>query len=178
MSTYGERLLDALKAAGKSRRQLALALGITEQAVGNIVNGGPTTFFTARNSAEAAAFLGVEHYWLATGKGPRKPRASDWPFRHVELSEVAQLDDSQRLQLEGGMRLMLTQLWKDRHPDAAEPYKLVATLGAQGPIEEVPPELRALAERARALEAAMRTAADTMRVAVDGTPPPTKKKGT
>lgn len=169
MTTYAERLLDALKAAGKSRRQLALAIGVSEQAVGNIVNGGPNTFFMAKNSAEAAAFLGVEHYWLATGKGPRQARASDWPLKHVQLHEVTQLSEPERLQLEGGMRMLLTQLWNARHPDGAgEPYKIAATLPAHsGSLAEVPPELRALAERQRQLEEAVRAAADSLRGAVD-----------
>lgn len=166
-TTYGQRLLTALRWAGKKRRELANALGITEQAVGNIVNGNERTFFMANNSAEAAAFLGVDHYWLATGKGEMIPRASDWPFEHVPLAEVRELADNERLQLEGAMRIVLSQLWQSRHPGEAEPYRSSLTLAARGPVEENPPDLRALAERQKQLEQAVRQAADHMRAAVE-----------
>jgi transcriptional regulator with XRE-family HTH domain len=166
--TYGRRLLDALTAAGKTRRQLANALGITEQAVGNIVNGGAKTFFMANNSAEAAAFLGVDHYWLATGKGEREPRGSDWPFPNVSLDEVRALGDSERLQLEGAMRMVLSILWQARHPGEVDPYKITTTLPGRGPADAQPADLKALEERQRALEQAVRQAADHMRRAVGG----------
>jgi transcriptional regulator with XRE-family HTH domain len=174
-TTYGERLLEALKHAGKSRRQLAQALGITEQAVGNIVNGGPqsTRYFMANNSAEAAAFLGVDHYWLATGKG-KMVGASAWPFANVQLHEIQDLQVPERLQLEGAMRMMLTQLWHTRNPGQPSPYKSTAVLSARGPVEEAPADLRALAQRQRQLEDAVRAAANHLSNAVD---PPLRKDG-
>lgn len=175
-TTYGQRLLEALKAAGKSRRQLATALGITEQAVGNIINGKETTFFMANNSAEAAAFLDVDHYWLATGKGQMELRGTDWPFKSVALGEVRELNEVEVLQLEGALRMMLTHLFQHRHgSDGNDPaYKVVGTLSGRGPVEEVPPDLRALAERQRQLEEAVRNAGNLLREAV--APPPGQRK--
>jgi len=165
--SYAERLLDAMNAAGLNRRKLALAIGISEQAVGNVINGGANTSFIAKNSAEAAKVLGVEHYWLATGKGPRLAGDS-WPFKNVQFSEVAQLTEPERLQLEGAMRLMLSQLWRDRH-GGPDPHRGDDNLPApMEPLSEVPPEFKALAERQRILEEAMRAAANSMMRAAGG----------
>lgn len=64
MTTYGQRLAEALKAAKKSRRELATALGISVQAVGDVIRGD-TIAFTAENNAKAALFLGVSPNRLA-----------------------------------------------------------------------------------------------------------------
>lgn len=69
--TYGTRLKHALDVSEKSRASLAEHLDISVQAVGQVITGGRSRSqaFTAENSAKAAAFLGVSHYWLATGEG-------------------------------------------------------------------------------------------------------------
>lgn len=64
MNTYGQRLADALKAANKSRKELAAALGISVQAVGDVIRGN-TISFTAENNAKAALFLKVSPNKLA-----------------------------------------------------------------------------------------------------------------
>ena len=65
---YGERLGRALELARKERGQLASALGISSQAVGQVIRG-KTGAFTAENNARAARFLEVDSFWLATGEG-------------------------------------------------------------------------------------------------------------
>lgn len=74
-TTYGERLDLALKHAKKSRAELAQRLrnpagefGVSASAVAQVLNGKSNSL-TAENSALAAAFLGVNHHWLATGVG-------------------------------------------------------------------------------------------------------------
>lgn len=173
-ATYAQRLREALRHSGKSRRQLASAIGVTEQAVANVYNGGPRTYFMANNSAEAAAFLGVDHYWLATGKGQMCGRR-DWPFENVQLVEVQQLSEAERLQLEGGMRVLLAQMWRARNPDEPDLYRKATTLPAHGPLQEVPPELRALRERQRQLEDAARRTKQP-NGAADATPKPSKTR--
>lgn len=80
--SYGDRLDEALKAAGKTRGDLARVIGITEQAIGQVINGS-TDKLKARHSAIAARFLKCDHYWLATGEGaarsasPLSPLAAD-----------------------------------------------------------------------------------------------------
>lgn len=68
LMTYGERLNHAIKLEGSSRRLLARAVGITEQAVGQCIRGD-TEFLKVPGSVKAAEFLKVDHTWLATGKG-------------------------------------------------------------------------------------------------------------
>lgn len=86
--TYGERLQLALDLAGRDRSELAKALGISVQAVGQTLRG-ETKAHTAENCAEAAKFLNVDPYWLATDKGqPRPPRLALSKERDL-LSEAA-----------------------------------------------------------------------------------------
>lgn len=74
MSTYGDRIAQqlALKRAGgqKTRKGLAQAVGISVQAVGQVVRG-ETKAFTAENNALAAAYLECDPGWLATGKATK-----------------------------------------------------------------------------------------------------------
>lgn len=69
MNNYGQRLATALKAENKSRKDLATALGISVQAVGDVIRG-KTNSFTAENNAKAAVFLKVSPNMLA---GVEKP---------------------------------------------------------------------------------------------------------
>lgn len=71
---YGERLQAAMTHARKARKDVARALGITAQAVGDVVRG-KSRAFTAENSAKAAVFLGVSAHWLSTGEGDMIPSA-------------------------------------------------------------------------------------------------------
>ena len=48
--SYGERLKEAIKLAGSSRKALGVDLGITEQAIGMVVRGD-TNALTATASA-------------------------------------------------------------------------------------------------------------------------------
>lgn len=94
--TYGNRLQKALALAGKDRAQLAQALEISVQAVGQVIVGSSRTkSFTAANSAKAAQFLGVNHYWLATGEGLPLVK-SDWPFTMIDRAQYDALDAEQR----------------------------------------------------------------------------------
>lgn len=72
MNTYGERLEEALRLAGCERKALCGAVGITLQALGQVISG-KTKALTAENSARAAKFLQVDHFWLATGEGMARP---------------------------------------------------------------------------------------------------------
>lgn len=78
MSPFGERLQQALDSSGTSRKELAAALGISVQAVGQAINDGR---FSAANTARAARRLNVNWYWLATGEETAEPQA-------VVLSDV------------------------------------------------------------------------------------------
>ena len=70
---YGSRLEQALQLARKSRGELARHLGVSSQAIGQVISGA-TKSLTAENSTRAARILRVDHHWLATGEG--EPRAA------------------------------------------------------------------------------------------------------
>lgn len=66
--TYAERFKKGLARPGKTRAGAAQAMGISVQAVGQIVSG-KTKAATAENNAAAAVYFGCDPSWLATGKG-------------------------------------------------------------------------------------------------------------
>lgn len=69
--TYGKRLEEALKKAGKSRTELADHIGYTRQAIGMLINfkgNRPRTLNTDAH-VKAARFLGVNPDWLLYGSG-------------------------------------------------------------------------------------------------------------
>lgn len=74
------------------RAKLAEALDVSVQAVGMVLSG-KTRALTAENSAKAARFLKVDHYWLATGLGEPRPtdkisdEAMDMARRYDRLNE-------------------------------------------------------------------------------------------
>lgn len=90
--TYGQRLAHAIELARVDRAKLATAIGVSVQAVGQVIKG-VTKALTADNSARAARFLRVDHFWLATGEGePRPPglteEATSFARRYDKLSEA------------------------------------------------------------------------------------------
>jgi len=92
--TYGARLKYALALRGRSRKELAEFLGISVQAVGQVING-PTVALTAENHEKAVRLLGIDGYWLATGIGDAEPKALAWPFKRIDLKKVQALNDEQ-----------------------------------------------------------------------------------
>lgn len=93
--SYGERLKEALELAGKDRPALATALGISVQAIGQVIKGH-TQAFTAENNAKAARFLKVDSYWLATGEGVAKLQGADWPFGLIDRERYESLEPERR----------------------------------------------------------------------------------
>lgn len=100
METFGDRISAALDFSKKDRRELAAHLGVSEQAVGQVINGH-TKAMSAYNAARAARFLGVSFYWLCTGQGrivePAALPARDWPFRRVTADDIRSLREADRL---------------------------------------------------------------------------------
>lgn len=89
--TYGKRLDKALGAAGKSRKELAAQLGCSPQAVGMVITGAgkQERFLSVENHAEAARFLRVDSYWLATGKGEMRPSEARPSGLSSDAAEIA-----------------------------------------------------------------------------------------
>lgn len=68
--SYAKRLQDSLHRAGRTRKQLAPALGVTPQAIGMVLNdtGQMGRKLSAVNNEKAAAYLGISRLWLLTGE--------------------------------------------------------------------------------------------------------------
>lgn len=95
--SYGERLKEAMDLARVDRARLAAALGISVQAVGQVILG-KTNSLTADKSAKAARFLKVDHYWLATGEGePRQSGLSDEAMAFAARYDKLNLGERTRL---------------------------------------------------------------------------------
>ena len=109
--TYGKRLEEALRLAGKDRPALAAALDISVQAVGQVITGGRSgnQTFTAENSARAARFLKVDHFWLATGEGDAKLEGADWPFSMIDRGRYESLEAEQRGYVQAGLESLLAE---------------------------------------------------------------------
>ena len=67
MTTFGERLQEAITNAGRTRAEVASAIGCTVQAIGLCVTGNNASM-SAENTARAARYLGCDVFWLATGE--------------------------------------------------------------------------------------------------------------
>jgi hypothetical protein len=68
MSTYPDRLTEAMAQAGYDITRLAKELGISYVAVQKAAQKGA---FGSLNNLKAAKILKVNHHWLATGEGER-----------------------------------------------------------------------------------------------------------
>lgn len=90
--SYADRLNQAMALRGKSRRELAEAMGISVQAVGMVCRG-QSGAFTAENNAKAAAFLRVSPDWLATEMGDISPKLGKTSTpSHTETQNVTPVD--------------------------------------------------------------------------------------
>ena len=105
--SYGTRLEEALTLAGKSRQDLCTAIGISEQAIGQVIQG-KTKAFTAENNARAARYLRVDSYWLATGEGHAKLEGADWPFGLIDRERYESLDAERRGAIQNELEKLIT----------------------------------------------------------------------
>lgn len=106
MNTYGERLEHALQISRKDRVALGKELGISIQAIGQVI-AGKTKALTAENSARAARFLDVDQIWLATGEGvpdAHKRGREQWPFASISQSRWVSYDEQLRSAWEAWIR--------------------------------------------------------------------------
>jgi transcriptional regulator with XRE-family HTH domain len=108
--TYGKRLNEAMEIAGKTRADLAKALGTSPQAIGQCIRGD-TGALTAENSAKAAACCAVDHYWLATGQGKPRPELA-WPFELFDNDDYMRVSAEYRARIENELAGEIMRLKK------------------------------------------------------------------
>lgn len=89
---FGDRLAHALALAEESRDGLAKALGISVQAISQVINGTSKSL-TAENTLKAARHLSVSAYWLATGEeSPRGAHVLRESLSDEAISYAAEFD--------------------------------------------------------------------------------------
>lgn len=105
MDTYGKRLDAALKAKldpKKDRKWLAGKIGISEQALSQVILGG-TKALKAANHEMAVEALDCSGMWLATGTGEMTPTKVLWPFQLIGPDQYKQLDAEFKRHIENDM---------------------------------------------------------------------------
>lgn len=137
MANYWERLSEAMAHAGVSLKTLQDHLGVSYQAIKKVADG-KTKSLTAENNAEAARFLGVNSYWLATGKEamsqserydagtyclterlhakeaqPSYRAAHVWPFDSIAPAEYDCLSERQKGVVEGYIKRLVEEAGSD-----------------------------------------------------------------
>ena len=84
-----DRIDLALRHAGKSRSELATAIGLTTQAISNLKRREGSTL-RPENVAKAARYMQCDLYWLCTGEGaeyePARDCAPTWGFLACEIA--------------------------------------------------------------------------------------------
>ena len=140
--TFRERLVFALQAAGKQRRDLYKPVGLSIQAVTNVMQG-KTVIFSAEHVIRTARFLGVSPLWLATGEGPicedldpqyapLLQQLASLPLRKRRLAlKLCQLavtavtnDNQQKLQqLQDSLHIIISQGSSDISDATQRPYQ-------------------------------------------------------
>lgn len=115
MNSYGERLEQALKLAGRERQELADGIKVSVQAIGQVISG-KSKALNAENTALAARFLGVDFFWLATGIGSPAPSQifgkTTWPFS-TPLEELLLLPEEEQKQIDKFLAFTLAD-WHSR----------------------------------------------------------------
>ena len=82
MVEYSERLKTAMAHANVKTRTLADAIGMTYQGVKKVLDG-KSNAFSAENNSRAAAVLGVNPDWLATGAGAMAATSNVEPSQDI-----------------------------------------------------------------------------------------------
>jgi antitoxin HigA-1 len=116
VNNYGARLAEALQIARKDRQELADGIGVSVQAIGQVI-AGKTKALTAENSALAARFLGVDIFWLATGAGNPKIVAKhpgQWPFS-VSMESFLAIPEEEQSRIGEYIEFCVNK-WQAAHP--------------------------------------------------------------
>ncbi|MEM4988550.1 helix-turn-helix transcriptional regulator [Collimonas sp. H4R21] len=102
--------------AQKDRQELADGIGVSVQAIGQVI-AGKTKALTAENSALAAKFLGVDIFWLATGVGSPKivaQASGQWPFS-ISVDSFLAIPEEEQNRI-GEYIEFCVKKWQTAHP--------------------------------------------------------------
>jgi transcriptional regulator with XRE-family HTH domain len=103
-TSFGERLDAAIVHSKKTRAELAAKLGVSVQAIGQVVNGDSKTM-SAENTVRAARALEVDAYWLATGEGSMSPPQPPLGVMETPATYVVAEGQTEKLLIEFGALL-------------------------------------------------------------------------
>jgi SOS-response transcriptional repressor LexA len=78
MDTYGKRLKEALSYRERDRKWLSLQIGVSVQAIGQVIQG-KTNALTASNHDRTATVLDVSPIWLSSGIGSMLTHTAEEP---------------------------------------------------------------------------------------------------
>lgn len=110
---YGQRLEYAMRTRGVSTQQLAHYLGLSYQAVRQIVSG-QSNAFSAGNHVRTCSYLGISSEWLALGEGHMQrdtiSETALWPFGQVRPQDISRLSAQDKEEIEMLIRLKLRRL--------------------------------------------------------------------
>lgn len=95
MSTLADRISQSVKSSGKSQRQIAIAIGITPQALNKWLKTGNAD---KEHLLHFARETGVDFEWLLTGREYESATGKGASSSAIKLKEtITQLDESGRL---------------------------------------------------------------------------------
>lgn len=82
-SDYGQRLESAMRARSIDREKLSAHLGVSVQAIGQVITG-KTKALNALNHSVACQILGCDPVWLASGRGNPFEEAAEGEQQSVQ----------------------------------------------------------------------------------------------
>lgn len=128
MDTFGERLRQARKAAKLTQAAAAKKAGMSQPALSELESGRyPSSTFTA----QLAHVYGINARWLAEGRGARDSdtpsvevsETDAWPFATVPHDVIRSLPQTQRIELERMMQIMIRGFFATSQDTAGQAKK-------------------------------------------------------
>ena len=152
MTTLIERIDLALERAGKTRGDLARALGVSVQSISNMKRKGPHAAMRTENVARAARFMGCDVYWLCTGEPDTYTPA---PQRSQLAQEAAAMIEQMDSDSQNSAFTKVYMVWRSRSKRFSEVHYSPAPRKAN---DHVLPNIEAPSPKAPSKRAAKRKA--------------------
>lgn len=111
MSSIGDRIKQAMDAAGFTQPDLARRIGVSKQAISAMI-AGTTKAPTADNVFRIAEATGYEARWIVTGKGPQTRQEAA-----MDRLDISMLSPSNQAAIRAALRAFAEQ---ETHPNGAD----------------------------------------------------------